>query len=206
MLPPGKYVVEVIVPQGYELVKEEDKNILLGDAYVAAVTQQFPGYRQHLHHARPGSDQRLLQPEQRAPADRRTTARRRGAKATPARSRCSGPASAPRASFPTSSACSRRSEQAAPFAGASRPLCDRKEVTLNDQMTALVKFYLFSFDARRQPLHRPDHQRLRGRVRPVLATVRRKVRACPMCRLRSGISPARRFPASMPTSGAYSTA
>src|SRR5438874_3711679 len=29
MLPPGKYVVEMIVPPGYELVKEEDKNILI---------------------------------------------------------------------------------------------------------------------------------------------------------------------------------
>src|SRR5881227_3803207 len=28
MLPPGQYVVEMIVPPGYELVKEEDKNIL----------------------------------------------------------------------------------------------------------------------------------------------------------------------------------
>ena len=44
MLPAGKYVVEVIVPPGYELVKEEDKNILLGDAYVAPVTQQFAGF------------------------------------------------------------------------------------------------------------------------------------------------------------------
>ena len=43
MLPPGKYVVEVILPQGYELVKEEDKNILLGDVYIAPVTQQFAG-------------------------------------------------------------------------------------------------------------------------------------------------------------------
>jgi hypothetical protein len=43
MLPNGKYVVEVIVPKGYELVKEEDKNILMGDIYVAPVTVQFPG-------------------------------------------------------------------------------------------------------------------------------------------------------------------
>ena len=40
----GKYVVEMVVPPGYELVKEEDKNILLGDAYVAPVTQQFAGF------------------------------------------------------------------------------------------------------------------------------------------------------------------
>jgi len=44
MLPAGKYVVEVILPPGYELVKEEDKNILLGDVYVAPVTQQFAGF------------------------------------------------------------------------------------------------------------------------------------------------------------------
>ena len=43
MLPAGKYVVEMIVPPGYELVKEEDKNILIGDNYIAPVTQEFPG-------------------------------------------------------------------------------------------------------------------------------------------------------------------
>ena len=43
ILPPGKYVVEMIVPPGYELVKEEDKNILIGDNYIAPVTQQFAG-------------------------------------------------------------------------------------------------------------------------------------------------------------------
>src|SRR5258705_2696298 len=36
------------------------------------------------------------------------------------------------------------SGQNAPFAGASRPLCDRKEVTLEDQMSVLAKFYVFS--------------------------------------------------------------
>ena len=35
MLPAGKYVVEMVVPPGYELVKEEDKNILIGDNYIA---------------------------------------------------------------------------------------------------------------------------------------------------------------------------
>src|SRR5206468_11037183 len=43
MLPDGKYVVEVVVPPGYELVKEEDKNILIGDNFIAPVTQQFGG-------------------------------------------------------------------------------------------------------------------------------------------------------------------
>jgi len=44
MLPAGKYVVEMITPPGYELVKEEDKNILLGDTYEAPVTSQFAGF------------------------------------------------------------------------------------------------------------------------------------------------------------------
>ena len=43
MLPAGKYVVEVVVPPGYELVKEEDKNILIGDNYIAPVMSQFAG-------------------------------------------------------------------------------------------------------------------------------------------------------------------
>src|SRR6201984_1577534 len=44
MLPAGKYVVELVVPPGYELVKEEDKNILLGDTYEAPVTTQLAGF------------------------------------------------------------------------------------------------------------------------------------------------------------------
>jgi hypothetical protein len=43
MLPKGKYVVEVVLPPGYELVKEEDKNILIGDNFIAPVTQEFGG-------------------------------------------------------------------------------------------------------------------------------------------------------------------
>jgi len=42
MLPAGKYVVEVVPPPGFELVKEEDKNILIGDNYIAPAIQQFP--------------------------------------------------------------------------------------------------------------------------------------------------------------------
>ena len=34
--------------------------------------------------------------------------------------------------------------QTAPFAGASRPLCDRKEVELDDQMSAIAKFFVFT--------------------------------------------------------------
>ena len=37
-----------------------------------------------------------------------------------------------------------QSQEVAPFAGASRHLCDRKEVTLTDQTAALAKFWIFS--------------------------------------------------------------
>ena len=37
-----------------------------------------------------------------------------------------------------------QSQQVAPFAGATRNLCDRKEVTLTDQMGAIAKFYLYT--------------------------------------------------------------
>ena len=37
-----------------------------------------------------------------------------------------------------------QSQEVAPFAGATRPLCDRKEVTLGDQMGAIAKFYIFT--------------------------------------------------------------
>ena len=103
MLPAGKYVVEVIVPPGYELVKEEDKNILLGDVYIAPVTQQFAGFGNI-----------FIMPDQAAvnaaynPAnpgglnnDHQISAPCRATRATPEASRPSGPASAPSAPFPT---------------------------------------------------------------------------------------------------------
>ncbi|HEY4971522.1 MAG TPA: choice-of-anchor D domain-containing protein, partial [Steroidobacteraceae bacterium] len=37
-----------------------------------------------------------------------------------------------------------QSQQAAPFAGATRNLCDRKEVTLGDQQGAIAKFYVYT--------------------------------------------------------------
>ena len=37
-----------------------------------------------------------------------------------------------------------QSKEVAPFAGATRPLCDRKEVTLVEQAAALAKFWIFT--------------------------------------------------------------
>ncbi len=145
MLPAGKYVVEVIVPPGFELVKEEDKNILMGDVYIAPVTQQFAGL---------GSI--FILPDQAAinayynannPQNQTTNL---GSTTMP---RHEGDTGSMEAFWPCVGATRIVPDymslfpgagQVAPFAGASRPLCDRKEVTLTDQMAVLAKFYVFT--------------------------------------------------------------
>jgi hypothetical protein len=143
MLPAGKYVVEVVVPPNYELVKEEDKNILIGDTYIAPVTQQFAGLGNI-----------FIIPDQAAVG------------ATYNANNAQDPTTdlgvAPRHEGDTGSVesfwpcvgASRivpdyislfpQSQEVAPFAGATRNLCDRKEVTLTDQASVLAKFYLFT--------------------------------------------------------------
>jgi hypothetical protein len=143
MLPAGKYVVEVVVPSNYELVKEEDKNILIGDTYIAPVTQQFAGLGNI-----------FIIPDQAAVG------------ATYNANNAQNPTTdlgvAPRHEGDTGSVesfwpcvgASRivpdyislfpQSQEVAPFAGATRNLCDRKEVALTDQASVLAKFYLFT--------------------------------------------------------------
>lgn len=143
MLPKGKYVVEVVVPPGYELVKEEDKNILLGDSYVAPVTTQFAGLGNI-----------FIMPDQAAVAATYN--------ANNALNPTTNLGAHPRHEGDTGSVetfwpCVGQarivpdfvslfpgSEQVAPFAGATRNLCDRKEVVLDDQSSVLAKFYIFT--------------------------------------------------------------
>ena len=143
MLPAGKYVVEVVVPEGYELVKEEDKNILLGDAFVAPVTQQFVGFGNV-----------FIMPDQAAvgasynPYNSIQSTSDNGA--VPRHEGDTGsvevfwPCVGAKRVVPDLNSLFPGAGQQAPFAGATRPLCDRKEVTLEDQMTALAKFYVFT--------------------------------------------------------------
>ena len=145
MLPPGKYVVEVIVPPGYELVKEEDKNILLGDVYIAPVTQQFAGFGNI-----------FIMPDQAAvnayynrnnPGGLDLTTNRASSpatKGTPVASKSFWPCVGQKRIVPDLNSLYPGAGQAAPFAGASRNLCDRKEVILEDQASVLAKFYVFS--------------------------------------------------------------
>ncbi|HWI68759.1 MAG TPA: hypothetical protein VNS88_10305, partial [Nitrospiraceae bacterium] len=143
MLPPGKYVVEMIVPPGYELVKEEDKNILMGDAYEAPVTQQFAGFGNI-----------FIMPDQAAvnasynPNNPLMPTSDEGAQ--PRHEGDTGsieefwPCVGTERIVPDYMSLFPGSGQNAPFAGATRPLCDRKEVKLEDQMSVLAKFYVFT--------------------------------------------------------------
>jgi FtsP/CotA-like multicopper oxidase with cupredoxin domain len=120
-IPAGKYIVEVVPPPGYELVKEEDINVGFGDAYIEPVPVVMPnGALIAIMPDQAMVASTLLVPGINQPA-------------------CVGPERIVPANlslFPT---------EAAPFAGAPRPLCNRKEVLLADRSQAAADFYLFTF-------------------------------------------------------------
>ncbi len=158
MLPAGQYVVEMIVPPGYELVKEEDKNILIGDNYIAPVTQEFPGLGSAIYilpdQASVSSAYNANQPF--------TVSGYNGTNAqnpTNALGRISSLASheGDTGSIESFWPCVGEarivpdyislfpgSAEVAPFAGAKRNLCDRKLVQLDNQTSVLAKFWVFT--------------------------------------------------------------
>ncbi|WP_176728759.1 choice-of-anchor Q domain-containing protein [Burkholderia ubonensis] len=143
MLPAGKYVVEIIVPPGYELVKEEDKNILIGDNYIAPVTQQFGG----IGNVYIIPDQAAVNSSyNRNNAQNPTT----NLGSTPHAEGDTGsverfwPCVGELRIVPDYMSIFPGSKEVAPFAGASRHLCDRKEVVLTDEESVLAKFWIFS--------------------------------------------------------------
>jgi hypothetical protein len=144
-LPPGKYVVEVIIPTGYELVKEEDKNILMGDVYIAPITTQFAGFGNVFIMPDQAAMNATYNPQNPGGLNRTTNIG-----ATPRHEGDTGsieqfwPCVGAERIVPDLNSLFPGAGQAAPFAGAKRRLCDRKEVTLDDQNSALTKFYLFS--------------------------------------------------------------
>jgi hypothetical protein len=145
MLPAGKYVVEMIVPPGYELVKEEDKNILIGDNYIAPVTQQFAG----LGNIFILPDQAEVSAYYNANNAQNPT-NTFGRTTLPSHEGDTGsveefwPCVGASRTVPDFISLFPKSGEVAPFAGATRNLCDRKEVTVKDQMAALAKFWVFS--------------------------------------------------------------
>ncbi|PYX47562.1 MAG: hypothetical protein DMG83_04330 [Acidobacteria bacterium] len=145
MLPAGKYVVEVVVPPGYELVKEEDKNILIGDNYIAPATQQFAG----LGNIFILPDQAEISALFNANNPQNPT-QTLGRTTFPSSEGDTGsievlwPCVGALRTVPDFISLFPQSGEVAPFAGAQRHLCDRKEVTLNEQTSALAKFWVFS--------------------------------------------------------------
>src|SRR5581483_1917996 len=129
MLPAGKYVVEVVVPSGYELVKEEDKNILIGDNFIAPVTVQFPGLGGSVFilpdQAEVSNPQNAQNPTQSLGRDSSLPSHEGDTGSIETFWPCVG---APH-TVPDYISLYPGSNEVAPFAGATRPLCDRKEVT-----------------------------------------------------------------------------
>jgi hypothetical protein len=153
MLPPGKYVVEVIMPPGYEVYKEEDKNLLIGDNYIAPATVQFAGLGGSI----------FIMPDQASVASlydpsgagyngtnyqNQTTAlgtsEQLALPGYPGFQDPIWPCVGETRVVPDYLSLFPQVLETAPFAGASRPLCDRKEVTLADQMSVSVKFYVYT--------------------------------------------------------------
>jgi Bacterial Ig domain len=146
MLPSGKYVVEMIVPPGYELVKEEDKNILIGDNYIAPVTQEFPGLATAVYIL---PDQAEVAAAYNANNAQNSTVAL-GRTTLPSHEGDTGsvetfwPCVGQARVVPDYISLFPQSHEVAPFAGATRNLCDRKLVTLDDQTSALAKFWIFT--------------------------------------------------------------
>jgi hypothetical protein len=120
-IPAGEYVVEVVVPPGYELMKEEDVNVSFGDGYAAEAVVVGE----------------LVLP---GPPDAAMVAAAMGPEPGLAQPVCVG---ADHLVPSTMSLFPKRNEEA-PFAGATRPLCDRKLVVLSDQGQAAADFTLMT--------------------------------------------------------------
>ena len=134
-LPVGQYVVEAVTPAGYEIVKEEDKNILNGDAFVAPAVTQFAG----IGNVFILPDQATLNNAN--PYNQNNATSNLGANES-------------KRMFPECVGSLHRVPEflslfpsgglVAPFAGMDRPLCDRKLVSLADQQQASADFFVFT--------------------------------------------------------------
>jgi Bacterial Ig domain len=141
-LPAGDYVVEAVTPSGFEIVKEEDKNILTGDSFNGPAVTQFYGIGNV-----------FILPDQATLNNANPFNLKTGdGIANNATSNLGVNASL--VSFPECVGEMHRvpdylslfpaTELVSPFAGMDRPLCDRKLVKLNDQAQASATFFVFT--------------------------------------------------------------
>jgi hypothetical protein len=143
MLPAGKYVTEVVVPSGYEIVKEEDKNILIGDTFIAPAVSQFGG----LSNIFILPDQAAINAYNASNPNNPTTNLGRGSFTEfgpGALINLSAPCVGSARIVPDYLSLYPQAQQVAPFAGATRNLCDRREVVLESQMQATANFFIFN--------------------------------------------------------------
>ncbi|MBI5443406.1 MAG: hypothetical protein HY900_19595, partial [Deltaproteobacteria bacterium] len=118
-LAPAAYIVEAITPPGYKLVKEEDKNVELGDEFVPSPLSQAA-----MTGAEAQASELIVPPEcvgERRPVPQYLSLHT---------DRDGNPVVA--------------GPIAAPFAGENRPLCDRKKVFLTAGQNAAADFFLFT--------------------------------------------------------------
>jgi hypothetical protein len=137
-LPAGTYMVEMVPPPGYEVVKEEDKNILIGDAWVAPAAQQFGGLSNIFIMPDQASLAAAYNPSNPGNANTTTALGFVGAKLS--YPKCVGQLH----QVPDYLSLFPASGQIAPFAGAMKSLCDRKEVVLSNQESGTANFFLFT--------------------------------------------------------------
>ena len=122
-LKPGAYVVEVVPPAGYEVIKEEDKNVDFGDAFAMAPVPMMLAAAM------------VTLPDAAMVAEAQN--KQWGLLAPP----CVGPMHTVPA---TLSLFPGEVPTYAPFAGADRPLCNMKRVVLVDKQNAPADFHLFT--------------------------------------------------------------
>jgi hypothetical protein len=141
-LPPGDYVVEAVTPPGFEVVKEEDKNILNGDSFISPVVTQFAGIgdvfilpdQATLNNANPYNLKNADRVANNATSDLGVTSSLFN------QPECVGSLHR----VPDYLSLFPSGQLVAPFAGMDRPLCDRKLLKLNDQMQATATFFVFT--------------------------------------------------------------
>jgi hypothetical protein len=144
-LPPATYVVEEVTPPGYQVVKEEDKNILIGDTFVGPAPQQFGPLasifilpdQATLGNANPYNPSTGDPGFQSDPTTNLGVYNLSTATTFP---ECVGNLHR----VPDFLSLYPQAQQVAPFAGMDRPLCDRKQVVLNDQMQSSATFFVFT--------------------------------------------------------------
>lgn len=127
-IPAGKYIVEVVPPPGYELIKEQDLNVGFGDTYAQTPTSPFVPVSVVLPNG-------TLVPYV---PDAAMVQAAIGGEPGLAQPPCVGSLH----TVPDELSLFPGMETG--FAGANRPLCDRKEVVLSDQGQAAADFHLFT--------------------------------------------------------------